>query len=471
VNDWYQITSGPKGYADAGSLGTCAVYSTYTIRSDYDYRQLFDCSGLFTDDPTDPSHSSVRVGGVDAYLPGTSKPIAAGGGAITNLAHSASGTTGEAQVSGTEGVVTCTDGGCTAGAPAGVHVDHSFHTDHGQQLATLVDVWHNEGGAPVDLDLRYAFRVVSGSEVEGPSGFVAVSDGTLPAPTGPGFLRARRDSSIPDGDPDGARGAIVYSAAPAAVSLLSDVESDAGLQPAVVLRFTRSVAPGGSFRLTYGLATTIAQTDADAAANDLLAATKPAVGITGPADGSTTTAQTAAVTGTSSDDSGPPAVNVNGVAATVAGDGTWTATVPLAIGANAITATATDADGNTATASRSVTRAQPPSPPPSSFKATLKNVKVKQGKDGTVTVTVAVNAAGKLSGSLSRKAGRKTKVFARGKKSAARAGTVRLKLKPSKATRKLLRKRSLKSTLKLSFTAQGSTAKTTKKVKLKRLKR
>jgi hypothetical protein len=145
--------------------------------------------------------------------------------------------------------------------------------------------------------------------------------------------------------------------------------------------------------------------------------------------------------------------------------------VPLAIGGNAITATATDADGNTATASRSVTRAQPPSPPPSSFKATLKNVKVKQGKDGTVTVTVAVNAAGKLSGSLSRKAGRKTKVFARGKKSAARAGTVRLKLKPSKATRKLLRKRSLKSTLKLSFTAQGSTAKTTKKVKLKRLKR
>ena len=55
--------------------------------------------------------------------------------------------------------------------------------------------------------------------------------------------------------------------------------------------------------------------------------------------------------------------------------------------------------------------------------------------------------------------------------SAARAGTVTLKLKPSKATRKLLRKRSLKSTLKLSFTAQGSTAKTTKKVKLKRLKR
>jgi hypothetical protein len=352
--------------------------------------------------------------------------------------------------------------------PSGVHVDHSLRSDHGQQLVTLVDSWHNDGAAPVDLDLRYTFRVINGSEVEGPSGFVAVGDGPLPAPTGPGFLRVRSSSSIPDGDPDGARGALVYSAAPAAVSLLSDVDPGAGMQPAVVLRFTRSVAPGGTFRLTYGVATTIAQTDADAAANDLLAATKPAVAITGPADGSTTRGQATMVAGTSSDDGGPPAVNVNGVAAAVAGDGTWAATVPLAVGANAITATATDADGNTVTASRSVTRTQLPSPP---FKATLKSVKVKQGKDGTVTVSAAVNGAGKLSGSLSRKAGKETKVFARGRKRAARAGTVNLKLKPSEATRKLLRKRSLKSTLKLSFTAQGSTAKTTKKLKLKKLKR
>jgi len=60
------------------------------------------------------------------------------------------------------------------------------------------------------------------------------------------------------------------------------------------------------------------------------------------------------VTGTASDDARVASVQVNGIAAAIAGDGTWSATIPVGIGTQLIQAVARDADGNAGKESRAV---------------------------------------------------------------------------------------------------------------------
>lgn len=81
----------------------------------------------------------------------------------------------------------------------------------------------------------------------------------------------------------------------------------------------------------------------------------PRVHITTPARGTIAgDVQTVTVTGTASDDTAVASVTVNDVPATVAADGTWTATVPVAAGTNLLHAVATDAQGNAGKESRAV---------------------------------------------------------------------------------------------------------------------
>jgi hypothetical protein len=86
-------------------------------------------------------------------------------------------------------------------------------------------------------------------------------------------------------------------------------------------------------------------------------------------------------------------VDVNGVAATVTG-GTWTATVPLAVGANTLTATAMNAFGS-ADASITVTRGDAPSvaitAPPDGTLTTQASIAVSGTVTGTVPVAVSVD--------------------------------------------------------------------------------
>jgi hypothetical protein len=85
--------------------------------------------------------------------------------------------------------------------------------------------------------------------------------------------------------------------------------------------------------------------------------TPPVIGITSPTDGAQVNQSPVTVTGNVSD-ANTVTVDVNGVAATVTG-GTYSASVPLVVGANTLTATATDTDGNTANASVQVTLQAP----------------------------------------------------------------------------------------------------------------
>jgi hypothetical protein len=81
----------------------------------------------------------------------------------------------------------------------------------------------------------------------------------------------------------------------------------------------------------------------------------PKIHITSPDRGSIAgDVHTIVVTGTASDDTGVASVTVNDVPAALAGDGTWTATIPVVPGTNLIHAIATDAQSNTGKESRSV---------------------------------------------------------------------------------------------------------------------
>jgi hypothetical protein len=81
----------------------------------------------------------------------------------------------------------------------------------------------------------------------------------------------------------------------------------------------------------------------------------PTVHITSPARGMFAgDVKTLLVTGTAVDDGQVASVQVNGVDATIAGDGSWTAMIPVTAGTQLIHAVATDAQGNVGKESRAV---------------------------------------------------------------------------------------------------------------------
>jgi hypothetical protein len=81
----------------------------------------------------------------------------------------------------------------------------------------------------------------------------------------------------------------------------------------------------------------------------------PRVRITSPVRGTIAgNVQTVTVTGTATDDSGVASVTVNGVPATLAADGTFSAQVPVEPGTNLLHAVARDLQGNTGKESRAV---------------------------------------------------------------------------------------------------------------------
>ncbi len=84
-------------------------------------------------------------------------------------------------------------------------------------------------------------------------------------------------------------------------------------------------------------------------------ATAPALSVSTLADGSYTNQATLNVSGTATDADGIQSVTVNGQAATVNADGSFSTALTLVAGSNTITVVATDATGTEATDSRSVT--------------------------------------------------------------------------------------------------------------------
>ncbi|HXA18390.1 MAG TPA: Ig-like domain-containing protein [Thermoanaerobaculia bacterium] len=92
----------------------------------------------------------------------------------------------------------------------------------------------------------------------------------------------------------------------------------------------------------------------DATATFTIDKTPPSLTVTEPADNATLNASTATVKGTTT--GGAVKLTVNGVAITLAADGSFVTTLPLDIGPNAILVSAFDAAGNSAAVTREVVR-------------------------------------------------------------------------------------------------------------------
>ncbi|HWW60365.1 MAG TPA: Ig-like domain-containing protein, partial [Thermoanaerobaculia bacterium] len=125
--------------------------------------------------------------------------------------------------------------------------------------------------------------------------------------------------------------------------------------PSATIAATKNAAPftsgttitdDGAYTITAKATDTFGHESATATATFRIDKTPPAINITSPANGAKLTSGTVAVTGTVSADA--TTVNVNGVAATLPGNGTFTATVTLDGIDGTIVALASDEAGNAA---------------------------------------------------------------------------------------------------------------------------
>lgn len=122
----------------------------------------------------------------------------------------------------------------------------------------------------------------------------------------------------------------------------------------------------------------------------------PSLSLSAPADNLVTRLATATVSGTATDASTAVTVNTNGTPFPLGGDGSFSGSIPLAVGANVLTTTATDAAGNATSVVRNVTRdTLPPvltvSAPADGATTTSDSITVSGSVTDQTAVTVAAN--------------------------------------------------------------------------------
>ncbi len=302
---------------------------------------------------------SVSVNGVAATLNGNtwsaSVPLTDGAQTITAAAANASGSAGTSRgvnVDGTGPVV-------TIATPAqGALTNQGSVTVSG----TVTDA---SAVTEVSIDGQ-SFPVTAGAF----SGVAALAEGANTISVSALDTFANSGSATVSVTLDSTPPAVVITAPPngtiaaSPLALVEGTVSDASAIASLDVNGVAATLGAGSFSASVTLAqggNTVTATATDAAGNTGAASitvhvgAAPTLTITSPASGLLTMQSAVAV---EVDASGASAVDVNGVAASANG-GTWTATVPLAEGANTLTATATNAFGS-AQAQVSVTRDSTP---------------------------------------------------------------------------------------------------------------
>lgn len=122
--------------------------------------------------------------------------------------------------------------------------------------------------------------------------------------------------------------------------------------------------------------------------------TPPALSLDAPSDGTTVNAASITVSGRATDEHGVGSVTINGVAAPLLSDGTFTAVVALQDGPNTIRVVATDTVGNPVTATRTLSRFSVPAvaiTSPADFAVVSSSTITVSGTVSANTTSVAVN--------------------------------------------------------------------------------
>jgi hypothetical protein len=370
--DERQIASEPNAYWVTRSLGGCGLQLNFVIDpwSSGFSPSLLDCTGIRASGTT----SNLRVDGVTTWLPTAAEVIGADGPAtaglppISNVQHTFNAITGQPRVTWTEATGTCQPdpSNCSSFAPGPLTVDVATSSSSQGQVVRQVLVWHNTSASPVAFAADYDFGLWPLSPLyrfPGESSYASHSAGdaiTLPAEPRPLYVKS--SSSEPDGSLFQVDGG--YAVRPTPDSWTFDAANRA------TLAFARQIPAGGVLRQVFLFAQDTYVNDAETLIDDAAESLIPVVKIT---SGSTVSGSPARVSGTVSDDPdfGTPRVTVNGVAADVGADGTWSVSVPVIEGANTVTASVAGSDG---TPGNPVTRTvtyRPPQTHPSSSPTTF----------------------------------------------------------------------------------------------------
>lgn len=291
---------------------------------------------------------------------------------------------------------------CTSFVSTGVQLNRTWQATHGDHVALMNDAWASTDGKSHTLDGLYNQEVGSSAiagafQFPGSSAFAEVSKGqSVSLPSGSGSIYFKVSGATPTaGDMHNPQLAIVYDSATDG-PLTFSAGSNGKERPDFEMHYARTIPAGGSYDLRMGFVTEYALGAVEGLAKEILASYPPSISIASPANGATVSTPMVTVTGSASDTGAVSSVAVNGHAATVAANGTWSVSVPLSAGANTLTAVATDQAGLTSNASVTVTYKPPPALP------SARQVGVAVAKNGQVSFRVACTGT----------AGQKCKVLA-----------------------------------------------------------
>jgi len=276
--------------------------------------------------------------------------------------------------------------GCESVVGIGVTLDRTWETSAEDHVAMLVESWHSTDGAAHTVsalalnELLSAEKESGAFEFPGASSFSITHSGeTKTVPAGPGAIYYKSSAATPEeGDDINPFMAIVYDTPPSeAIQIQRGSSEPKGNQ--FNFPYQVKIPAGGSRTLRTAYAQGFGLAEVQKRAAEAQAAFAPSVAIASPASGTTVATASVTVSGTASDTGALTGLTVNGQAVTVAANGTWTTSVPLAGGANKITATATDEAGLTSSSSITVNYTPPP---------TASQVGTVSGANGKVTLSL-----------------------------------------------------------------------------------
>jgi hypothetical protein len=278
ARDFFDFAGQASGSWGYDSVGDCGISygqlddPTYNSASTY----VFNCNQYFSQyKPTSasPKISGLQVNGQNAYGAYRFSASGAGsaGGAPT-LAHSftVDPVTRDATITDTEGFSSCPANAldpdnvnCATATDTGVSLARTIVQNHAGQMSRISDVYKNNTGAPVTLNIAYKEDYYLGLSTEAsqiayafPNGST-ISDGVqygqAAGPFGSPSTIYASDPTRPDGDVNSGRGAItMYPGADSAV-----VDS----KKTFFLQYSNKVIPAGgtyriegAFSMSYGQA-------------------------------------------------------------------------------------------------------------------------------------------------------------------------------------------------------------------------
>jgi hypothetical protein len=385
---WYYIyASQLDGGFDYRSLGDCSILDSYV----YDPAtlapsRLDDCDAtLWWQNGASgfpgvaaPTRSEIQVDGANAYLPANAGELFAGsqndpGFPSLKYRYEIEPASGNLVLEETDQVVKCapeasayppTAASCSSFVPTGIEAYMAITQSANGRVAAVTQWFYSLDGAPHTVDLleQNQFQHVNeDGELDFPwlgEGFqkygTAGQQLAAPASSVPGSLLIKGSASVLDGGEESPQGALTFSNPPEGETVVgSTLNPESWLD----LHYHRVVPAGGAVALGFTYSDAFLLSEVQQLAASAEAGYLPHVAISAPPEGSVTSAPHVTVTGTEEDRTGISSLVVNGVKATVAANGTWSATVPLSPGTNTITATATNYFGYTAQAHTTITYA------------------------------------------------------------------------------------------------------------------